>query len=83
MDEKTGLGPEPDLPPEPFLPADLEDQVSDDEVEVTSREWHARALRTLAAQLGAGNDYYFPLLMAAQLIDGMDWREAERRQRAK
>lgn len=36
-------------------------------------KWHADALRFLAKQLGVGNDFYFPLMGAAKLIE-----EAER-----
>ena len=52
--------------PEPRLSADLED----DNDARDDRCWHGDALRLLARQLGVGNDFYFPLLGAAMLIDG-------------
>jgi hypothetical protein len=42
---------------EPFLPVELEDDSAPD--------WHERALMTLAKMLGYANDYYFPLIGAA------------------
>lgn len=32
-------------------------------------DWHAAVLLRLAKQLGVGNDYYYPLLGAAQKLD--------------
>ncbi len=52
--------------PEPRLTGELED----DDQPLDDRCWHGDALRCLAKQLGVGNDFYFPLLSAAQLLDG-------------
>ena len=52
--------------PEPRLTADLEA----DNHGLSDIDWHAKALRLLAAQLTVTNDFYFPLLGAATLIDG-------------
>lgn len=49
--------------PEPFLPAFLED-IADS----TDADWNAKALEELASQLGVMNDYYYPLIGAAQEI---------------
>jgi len=51
---------------EPFLPNDLMDAPVD---ATPSTEWHVKALRSLAAQLTMVNDFYFPLLGAARLLD--------------
>lgn len=51
---------------EPRLSAELEDE----NCPLSEAEWHATALRFLAKQLGVMNDFYFPLLGAATLIDG-------------
>ena len=53
---------------EPFLPAQLEDDEPANEAE--AREWTARALNELAVQLGIMNDYYYPLIGAAQMLRG-------------
>ena len=52
--------------PEPRMPSDLEDPNG----VVPKNEWHAKALRVLAMQLGVPNDFFYPLLGAAQLLDG-------------
>ena len=49
--------------PTPFLTADLEDGATEES------EWIVKVLRSLAAQLGVVNDFYFPLLSAAQHIE--------------
>ncbi len=51
---------------EPRLPDDLEGNADDGD----DRCWHADALRALAEQLSVTNDFYFPLLSAATLLDG-------------
>jgi hypothetical protein len=58
---------------EPFLPNNLMDAPVDT---TPSPEWHAKALRSLAAQLTAANDFYYPLLGAARLLDNqrLSWR---------
>ncbi len=48
---------------EPFLPDDLLTE------EPTSPNWSSQALRALAKQLGVGNDFYFPLLDAARILE--------------
>jgi hypothetical protein len=50
---------------EPRLTAEFENP--DDKT--PEREWHAKVLRLLAQQLGVMNDFYFPLLGAAQLLE--------------
>ena len=52
--------------PEPMLPTELEDSYDIG----AEQDWTARALRELARQLGVGNDYYYPLIGAAQLLTG-------------
>jgi hypothetical protein len=47
---------------EPFLPADL------DGLEGTPRDFHSRALYSLAKQLGWSNDFYYPLIDAALML---------------
>jgi hypothetical protein len=47
---------------EPVLPADLEDSGE-------TSDWNAKVLRELARQLGFGNDFYYPLLGAAQQFE--------------
>jgi hypothetical protein len=47
--------------PEPVMPAHLEGSIGGGE-----RDWNARALEALAQQLTAANDFYHPLLAAAQ-----------------
>lgn len=47
----------------PRLPLELELDESPEPV------WSPKALRELARQLGRGNDFYFPLLGAARLIE--------------
>lgn len=59
---------------EPRLTAQLEDDAAIGK----QVEWHAAALRCLAAQLGVTNDFYFPLLGAATLLDGNTTMIAER-----
>jgi hypothetical protein len=46
---------------EPVLPADLKGSASGED-----RDWNARALEALAKQLTAANDFYNPLIAAAQ-----------------
>lgn len=50
---------------EPFVPSDLEDRAHGDQ----GPKWYADAIRCLAEQLGYANDFYFPLLGAAQIIE--------------
>lgn len=45
--------------PEPFLPEHFIETEDDP-------DWHAKVLEELAAQLGVGNDYYFPLIGSVQ-----------------
>jgi hypothetical protein len=59
---------------EPRLTAQLEDAAGTGK----QVEWHAEALRCLASQLGVANDFYFPLLGAATLLDGNTTVKAER-----
>lgn len=49
----------------PRLTPDLEEDI----VSGMSPTWHAKALRSLAHQLGMSNDFYYPLLGAARLLD--------------
>ena len=49
--------------PEPFLPADLEEAAGDE------REIYAKCLRALAGQLGVGNDFFYPLIGSAGLLE--------------
>lgn len=49
---------------EPFLTRELEDRAGGDDP-----KWTQDALRLLAAQLGVMNDFYFPLIGAADRID--------------
>lgn len=51
----------------PFLPADLEDAATGKEEDAAA--WYAKALRSLASQLGLGNDFFYPLLGAAQILE--------------
>ena len=60
--------------PEPRLSAKLEDDAGIHK----QVPWHAEALRCLAAQLGVSNDFYFPLLGAATLLDGNTTIQAQR-----
>ena len=53
---------------EPRMPADLE-RLYPAEMPVTARIYYPAMLRNLAAQLGIGNDFYYPLLGAANLLD--------------
>lgn len=53
--------------PEPRLPATLEP--SEDETPVKSDEYYPAVLRALAKQLGVANDFYYPLLGAATLLE--------------
>lgn len=50
---------------EPRLPAELEHAKEFE----NSEEYYPKALRALAAQLGVGNDFYFPLIGAAGMIE--------------
>lgn len=52
---------------EPVITVDLEEDIASGG---SSRRWYGKALRSLASQLGVGNDFYYPLLGAAKLIDG-------------
>ena len=52
--------------PEPRLASEFDGDTSG----CDERCWHGDVLRLLAMQLGVGNDFYFPLLGAATLIDG-------------
>lgn len=52
---------------EPFLTADLEDAATGKEEDAAV--WYAKALRSLAAQLGLGNDFFYPLIGAAQILE--------------
>lgn len=56
---------------EPIMTADLDEEpdFNFDLSNAGRREWHSRALRVLASQLGVGCDFYYPLLGAAQMID--------------
>jgi hypothetical protein len=47
--------------PEPMLPAQLKDGASG-----SDRDWDAKVLEALATQLTAANDFYYPLIKAAQ-----------------
>lgn len=53
----------PGYTPEPWLTIELED-----DTETPPHEWTAKAMNELARQLGAMNDYYFPLLGAASML---------------
>jgi hypothetical protein len=48
----------------PFLP----DELSQDD-KMSPEEWSTKALVCLAAQLGMKNDFYYPLIGAAALIN--------------
>jgi hypothetical protein len=50
--------------PEPCLTVDLEDSAE----RTGEHEWYAAALIELSRQLGVGNDYYFPLRGAAEIL---------------
>lgn len=50
---------------EPILGAELEDRADGN----GGPQWYADAMKALAEQLGFGNDFYYPLLGAAQLIE--------------
>ena len=50
--------------PEPCLTVDLEDSAE----RIGEHEWYAAALIELSRQLGVGNDYYFPLCDAAEIL---------------
>lgn len=49
--------------PEPMLTVDLED------AEEATTEWSVKMPQVLAAQLGVGNDFYFPLLGVAKHLE--------------
>lgn len=55
---------------EPFFTADLEP--TEDEQPVDVRVYFPAVLRSLAAQLGVGNDFYYPLIGAANLIESKE-----------
>jgi hypothetical protein len=55
---------------EPRLTAELED---DDKM--SPEEWTAKAMVELAVQLGVINDYYFPLISAAAMLDGKNTKQ--------
>lgn len=61
---------------EPVMPSEFED--ASEATEYASKKWHGAVLRSLALQLGVGNDFYYPLLGAAQLLDGLNSRSAKR-----
>ena len=54
---------------EPVMPADL---VDEDSCSAVSPQWHARAMRSLADQLGFGNDFYFPLQTVIKALENID-----------
>jgi hypothetical protein len=54
---------------EPLLPDELVNEQWSEGNPSDNPDWHARALRALASQLGVGNDFYFPLLGAASKLE--------------
>lgn len=54
---------------EPVMPEEL---VAEDSGGGVSPHWHARAMRSLADQLGVGNDFYFPLLTVIKALEAAD-----------
>jgi len=51
---------------EPRLPLSLEDDDTS-----SGKEWAVAALRELARQLGVMNDYYYPLIGAAEMLKNL------------
>jgi hypothetical protein len=52
---------------EPRLPAEL--AIADADLPVRASEYYPAILRSLALQLGVRNDFYYPLLGAATLLE--------------
>lgn len=46
--------------------------------DASRRKWHANVLRCLSEQLGFANDFFYPLLGAAELLDGRTSAQSKR-----
>lgn len=64
---------------EPVLPSELVDEANGD---CDETKWSIKALKELARQLGHGNDFYFPLIGAVQLLEKKDREFASLKARA-